>query len=97
MKKLSLVLMIATASALFAGNGAALTAGCVGCHGADFSKKALNKSQVVKGWDKAKIVSALKGYKDGSYGGAMKSLMKGQVAGFNDKQIEEVAEYISGL
>ena len=97
MKKLSLALMIAVASTLMAGEGASLYNKCAGCHGAKAEKKALNKSQVIQGWDKAKLVTALNGYKDGSYGGAMKGLMRGQVAGYDDKQIEEVAEYISKL
>ncbi len=41
---------------------------------------------------KDEIVKALKGYKDGSYGGAMKGVMKGQVAKLSDKDIEEIAE-----
>jgi cytochrome c553 len=43
---------------------------------------------------KAEIVTALKGYKDGSYGGAMKSLMKGQVASYDEAKIEAVASQI---
>jgi cytochrome c553 len=97
MKKLSLALMILAASTLMAGEGASLYNKCAGCHGAQAEKKALNKSQVIQGWDKAKLVTVLNGYKDGSYGGAMKGLMRGQVASYNDKQIEEVSEYISKL
>ncbi len=41
---------------------------------------------------KDEIVKALKGYKDGSYGGAMKSTMKAQVIYLSDKDIEEIAE-----
>jgi len=44
---------------------------------------------------KEDIIKALKGYKDGSYGGAMKGVMKGQVAKLSDKDIEEIAEKIS--
>jgi len=44
---------------------------------------------------KDEIVKALKGYKDGTYGGAMKGVMKGQVATtLTDKDIEEIAEDI---
>ncbi len=70
---------------------AANTAACAGCHGANFEKKALGKSKVVKDMTKDEIVKSLKGYKDGSYGGAMKGMMKGQVAKLSDADIEEIA------
>jgi len=68
------------------------TAACAGCHGADFGKKAMGKSKIVKDMTKADIETALKGYKDGSYGGAMKALMAGQVKSLNDDQIKAIAE-----
>ena len=67
---------------------------CAGCHGADFEKAALGKSKIVKDMSKADIAKALKGYKDGSYGGAMKNMMKGQVAKFSDADIKEIADKI---
>jgi cytochrome c-type protein NapB len=70
------------------------TAACKGCHGADFGKKALGKSKVVKDMSKEDILKALKGYKDGSYGGAMKGMMKGQVAKLDDKAMEAIATEI---
>jgi len=78
------------------GSYAANLAGCVGCHGADFEKEAMGKSKVVKDMTKDEIIKALKGYKDGSYGGAMKTLMKGQVASLDDAGIEAVAAAIKG-
>ena len=72
------------------------TAGCASCHGANFEKVALGKSKIVKDMSKADIVTALKGYKDGSYGGAMKGVMKGQVAKLSDEDIEAVATQIAG-
>lgn len=41
------------------------------------------------------IVSALQGYKDGTYGGAMKALMKGQIAAYDETQIKDVATFIA--
>ena len=70
---------------------------CSACHGANAEKKALGKSQIIKGWEVAKIKKALHGYKDGTYGGAMKGLMKGQVSNLSDSNIEEIAKYISKL
>ena len=97
MKKLALVLALAAASTLMAADGAAAYKKCAACHGAKAEKKALNKSQIIQGWDAAKIEAALKGYKAGTYGGAMKGLMKGQVASYDDAKIKAVAEYIAGL
>ena len=68
------------------------TAACAGCHGADFTKKALGKSKVVAEMTKADIETALKGYKDGSYGGAMKGMMKGQATKLSDEDIKAIAE-----
>ncbi len=72
------------------------TAACTGCHGANFEKSAMGKSKVVKDMSKEEIVKALKGYKDGSYGGAMKGLMKGQVASLSDADIDAIASSIKG-
>jgi len=89
MKKIVLSLTVLGAASLFA---AANTAACAGCHGANFEKVALGKSKVVKDMTKADIEKALKGYKDGTYGGAMKGVMKGQAAKLSDADIKEIAE-----
>jgi len=78
-------------------SGKKLFATCAGCHGLNGEKKALGQSAVIQGWDVAKIEKALHGYKDGSYGAAMKGVMKGQVMKLNDAQIKALAEYISSL
>lgn len=74
-----------------------LFATCAGCHGANAEKKALNMSQIIKGWDKQKIIDALNGYKTGTYGGPMKGVMVGQVSSKTPEEIEALATYISGL
>lgn len=68
---------------------------CAGCHGVDASKSALNKSQIIKGWDAKKIADALHGYKTGTYGGAMKGLMGAQVSKLGDAEIEALSIHIS--
>nr|WP_245534132.1 c-type cytochrome [Sulfurimonas autotrophica] len=78
-------------------DGAKLFTVCSSCHGAHAEKKALGKSQIIKGWDEAKIIMALKGYKDGTYGGAMKAVMKGQVTKLSEDDIKALAKYISNL
>ncbi len=82
-------LALATAS-MAAVNGKA----CTSCHGADWSKKALNKSKVVSEMSHADIATALKGYKAGTYGGPMKGLMKGQVGKYSDADLEAFAQTI---
>ena len=77
-----------------AADGADLYKKCAGCHGQNAEKKALGRSEVIKGWEADKTIAALKGYKEGTYGKAMKALMRGQVASLNDKQIESLAKYI---
>jgi len=70
------------------------TAACKGCHGANFEKAAMGKSKIVKDMSKEDIIAAMKGYKDGSYGGAMKGMMKGQVASLDDTAITAMADEI---
>ena len=81
------------------GLASTLTAGviagkCVGCHGGDWSKKAMGKSKVVAEMTHADIAAALKGYKAGTYGGAMKGLMKGQVASYSNADLDAFAATI---
>lgn len=100
MKTLTKILLASSIlglTSLMANDGAALYKACVSCHGQNGEKAALGKSQIIKGWNKEKIASALKGYKDGSYGGAMKGVMKGQVARLDDKKIDAVSTYIATL
>jgi len=59
---------------------------CMGCHGKNFEKVALGKSKIVKNMTKDEIKIALDGYKDETYGGPMKGIMKGQVKSMNDTE-----------
>jgi len=91
-----IVKVVALASLLAPTLYGAGTAACKGCHGASFEKKAMGKSKEVNKMSKADIVTALKGYKDGSYGGAMKGIMKGQVASLSDADMDAIAAEITG-
>ena len=73
---------------------AANTAACTGCHGKNFEKSALGKSKIVKDMTKADVAKALIGYKNGTYGGPMKGLMKGQVARYSEADLKAAAETI---
>ena len=77
--------------------GEQLYAKCISCHGSKAEKSALNKSQIIQGWDTVKITDALKGYQNGSYGREMKGVMKGQIGSYNDEEIKLVSEFISKL
>ena len=93
MKKIVItsIAFLALATASMAGVNAGK---CTGCHGAHFEKKALGKSKVVKDMTHAEIAAALKGYKAGTYGGAMKGLMKGQVAAYSDADLDAFAHTV---
>ncbi|ABB44020.1 Cytochrome c, class I [Sulfurimonas denitrificans DSM 1251] len=93
-KKAQVEEAIATATTV---DAASLYKVCAGCHGVDGSKSALNKSQIIKGWDAKKLSDALHGYKNGTYGGAMKGLMGAQVSKLGDAEIEALSTYISKL
>jgi len=76
-------------------DGKKLFSACAGCHGSHGERQAMGKSQIIKGWAATKVASALHGYKDGTYGGAMKGIMKGQASKLDDAKIEAIGEYLS--
>ena len=78
-------------------DGKTLYSRCAGCHGTNGEKSALNASQVIAGWDASRTADALKGYREGSYGGKMKATMAGQASRLNDAEIDALAAYITTL
>jgi len=71
---------------------------CKGCHGVDGKMKALGKSAVIAGQDKAAIIASMNAYKAGTKDVAgMGSLMRAQAMSMSDEDIEAVADYLSGL
>ena len=90
MKKIIIAASLLTACVAFANPYAK----CAGCHGATGEKAALGKSKIIKDMPKAEFVAALKGYQDGTYGGAMKGLMAGQVKGLDEATIQAIADQI---
>ncbi|MEA3289397.1 MAG: cytochrome C [Campylobacterota bacterium] len=83
MRKIVLGTLLCSAAAFAAVNLAA----CKGCHGANWEKKALGKSKVVSEMTKQEVSDSLVGYKNGTYGGPMKGVMKGQVARYSDADL----------
>ncbi len=90
MKKL---VKIVALGALLATSGvyAAKIAVCAGCHGQNFELAAMGKSKIVKDMTLKEIVSALKGYRDGTYGDSLKGVMMVQVQGLTDSDIEAMS------
>ena len=95
-KSLSVILFLGMWS-LAAADGAALYKQCVTCHGDNGEKVALGKSKVIKGMSQADIAAAMKGYKAGTFGGSLKSVMEKQVATLSDAQIDEVSAFVAQM
>ena len=91
MKKIIIAASLLTACVAFANPYAK----CSACHGVNGEKAALGKSKIIKDMPKAEFVAALKGYQDGTYGGAMKGLMAGQVKGLDEATIQAIADQIA--
>ena len=89
MKKLTtkIVLALSLMGILATANADVNLGACYGCHGKNFEKKALGKSKIVSDMNATAVATALIGYKDGSYGGPMKGLMKGQVIKYSNDEL----------
>lgn len=74
-----------------AADGGELYSRCVRCHGEDGTKKA---DHVLKGQKPDALVAKLKGYADGSYGGANKAVMQKVAAGLSEAEMQAVAAHI---
>ena len=68
---------------------------CASCHGKHGEMKALNTSRPIADLTPAEIETALNGYKDGSYGGKLKSVKKGIVRSLDAAEISALSIYIS--
>lgn len=93
----SLVIAGAIIGSSVMADGATLYKKCAGCHGMNGEKVALGKSKVIASMSEAELNTAMNGYKDGSYGGPMKGLMKGQVAKLSADDVSALATYITTL
>ena len=70
---------------------------CKQCHGWHWEKEALGKSRNVSNLTNEEIKVALLGYKDGSYGGIMKNIMKNHLKDYNEKDLIEISKKIKPL
>lgn len=97
MKKVCTILAIAAVSSLMAADGAAIyQSKCFSCHGDKASKAALNKSQIIAGWDASKVIASVTGYKNGE-GGPMKGVMKPIATGLSEDDLKAVAATIASF
>lgn len=65
---------------------------CASCHGMNGERKALGKSKIIADMSKEDILSSLLGYKDGTYGGSMKGIMKSKVKNLTNADIISISE-----
>lgn len=91
-----LVVSLGVCASAFA-DGQAVYRTCAGCHGADGSTHAMGVSPVLKGQSAEELLEKLKGYADGSYGGAKKMIMANTLKRLTPEQMAEVAEYAAGF
>ena len=98
MKIKSVILILAGTATFAMADGAKLFERCAVCHGEQAEKKSLGVSAVIAGWKEDKIVERLKAYKSkklNQYG--FGNMMAGQATKLNDKEMKEVAHYVSTL
>lgn len=93
MKKILTILVLISCTSLMAIDITPIAKKCAACHGQKGEKKALNKSKIINQMTKEDFIAATKGYKDGSYGGPMKTVMKPQVMTLSDEQIKALADF----
>lgn len=95
MKKVILISCLLMTGSLFAADGESIyKSKCFSCHGEKASKAALNKSQIIAGWDASKIIQSMLDYKEGK-GGPMKNVMKPIATGLSDDDLKAVATTIA--
>lgn len=94
MKKILLASFVLFQASLFADANVTYKA-CIACHGANGEKVALGKSKIIKDMSKEDFIKAMKGYKDGTYGGPLKAMMKAQSMKLSDADIEALAQKIA--
>jgi len=91
MKKIAIatIATIALSTAAFAG---AATAACVGCHGVNGEKNTMAPEAVPNKLSKEEMITALKGYKEGTLNKFGKgAIMKGFAGALDDAKMEAIA------
>ncbi len=92
--RMGMVLIVLLQGIVFA-DVDALYKPCAGCHGLEGEKVANGVSKIINQMTKDDFIAAMEGYKDGSYGGNLKALMRGQVTRLSKEEIEALATKIA--
>lgn len=96
----SIILAAALSVSCMAGGDSLYKSSCASCHGAQGEKSAMGKSQPIQGMKSAAVIKALEGYASGSRKSSLptaKSVKARFTGTHTDKEIQEVADYISKL
>ena len=95
---LSMVALVGAGTAALAAEDVAglYKSRCAGCHGADGSKT-IGDSPAIKGMPAGDVVTKLKGYADGTYGGKLKQTMVNPAKKLSDEERNALGEYINKL
>lgn len=71
---------------------------CQNCHGENGQLSALGHSSAIGGWDSAKTLDALQGYKNGiRNSNGMGEYMKIEISSYSDEELTGLANYIATL
>lgn len=98
MKIKSIFIILVGTATLGMADGSGIFERCAVCHGEHAEKKSLGVSEIIAGWKEDKIIERLTGYKAkklNQYG--FGNMMYGQATKLSDKEMREVAHYISKL
>ncbi|WP_458700688.1 c-type cytochrome [Sulfurospirillum sp. 1307] len=72
--------------------------GCAKCHGKDGKNKAFGMSDAIAGQSVEDLIDSMNFFKDSKFEGrGVTKVMAKKIKVLNDKQIEELANYISNL
>jgi cytochrome c553 len=93
-KMLIATIALGLISTVLMADGVAAYKKCAVCHGIKGEKPGLGKSKILKDMTKKELIDAMVGYQNGSYGGAMKGLMIGQVKTLSKDDIDAIATHI---
>ncbi|HZF69320.1 c-type cytochrome [Sulfuricurvum sp.] len=91
----TIALLILGVSVVMAANNAKIYgAKCGECHGMDGKDTSIAGKAIAGGTG---ALAKLTGYKNGTYGGAQKEIMQGNVTSLSDEELKAVAEYVDTL
>lgn len=97
LKILSFLAILSFGVLSFSADGAVLYKKCQSCHGQTGEKSALKVGAPVKGQKEVELYKKMKGYVDGSYGGAKKSIMQRNLKSYSDEDLKALAKFMAAF